>query len=491
MKTLKIFFVYSFFLANFVLCGEKVGFFHGLHSSGGTWTNSQYSMIGNLQQSWPIIPINPTRATNIGFSVQADAINLSIPSSGYIAVSHSMGAPAIRTYLKNYGTSAKVKSLVTLSGANSVAYIARSIWEPSPYGGTYVSWFLDRQTIALAGPLIAEIASWGWFTDETLDIISNLYNAALVVVPEVLAANQGMYDLGGLSNAYANIQSEGSFPKVGIIGRETDYEHEFYRIAFSFAGGSPGNGAAFQDILSDTYEATGWLLYLWGEYYDTQYFDDGSYNYDYNPFTASSYYLRAYGFWDSSTLLDLSAEDWKRINGSWTLNGDVYYSDGVLPEFTQKYYNAGDLNNIYVQGNTNHVMVTKNSNGKDAIDVAFSKIPFNNTPFIQSVFISPSPAQAPAGGSYTFTANISGGSGNFTIDWYYYYPGGGPIEKAISSDSELSGNDADPNLPPGTGGWKYKGTGVSTTFQPIAQNKLKAVVKDNITGVIVEAINQW
>ncbi|HMW35361.1 MAG TPA: alpha/beta hydrolase [bacterium] len=98
MKTINHIFI-CFLFATGLRAQENVVFLHGINSSGGMWTGS-YNMIAKLKQSFYMNATNPTRDDQTTFSVQADDVKTSLNPNinNYIAVGHSMGGLAARTY---------------------------------------------------------------------------------------------------------------------------------------------------------------------------------------------------------------------------------------------------------------------------------------------------------------------------------------------------------------------------------------------------------
>lgn len=455
---------------------EKTVFVHGINSSGGMWT-SGYNMVGKLQANgWRMTPIAPTRNDAISFWAQSSDLQSSIPSMNYVAVTHSMGAPASRTLIKRYGASSKIYKLVTLNGANQSAEIARSVYDGS------LAWFIGNQTTAIIGPWVQEFIDWGIISE--LDVI-NFMLAGITQLPlDMLVANDAMFDLSGLGGAgYGYIQSENdNVAKATIIGRELDLGYEFYRTAATYVGYYPQTGEEAQNFLMDLYWSISFFCYELADYYDS-YIWNGQINPDYDPFLADEFYYRGDAFYWSVVQLNNSSYYWRWVNGgNLYINGQMYwaYTDGVLPEYSQWNPNV-TANPIFADG-TNHALITQTHLGRDVIGAGFSAVLYDNNPLQSSFSVSIQPY--PEYGSNWWRAVVSNGSGNYQYSWYVWdptrSPGGG------------GGGGGEPYGPLiGGDGWISHGSGPYDEYIARPGYKIKVVVLDISNGAQVENILAW
>ncbi|HMY35164.1 MAG TPA: hypothetical protein PKJ64_02370 [bacterium] len=293
-------------------------------------------------------------------------------------------------------------------------------------------------------------------------------------------ASPAMNDLrpGSAGIQYLNSNNIETFNRVGIIGLDLDPAHEPYRLAFTQLANDPQLGADIQDFLYAVYAIVAYIYWEYGDWL----WDEG--------YISDAYTAWAIGdiFYASAVDIAYAGYHWKIVNGSIIYSNGDYgwtYSDGVVPDYSQDYPNANRSPRIIY--NTNHLLEGRSNRGKDAISLGLNDVGFVHMtppPAPITVSVTPQPSQAPAGGSYTFTANVANGSGNYTVKWYSYYNEGGGTGGEIAMLKEGF-------VPPGGGTWTYIGTGPTKVFQPSSKHQLRADATDNVSGQVASYTISW
>lgn len=180
----------------------------------------------------------------------------------------------------------------------------------------------------------------------------------------------------------------------------------------------------------------------------------------------SGYTLEAEYFEQAREYLQDVSPTWR---AAVTNNSSTADNDAVIRADLQ-YYPGMPLSANYRVDHINHMEQTSSNAVYEQLKAALASLNVQLPPPLPvTASIYPTSYQAPAGSSYTFRVNVSGGRPGYTYAWYWRWGG-------VAAKPPAGGV---PNVPPGEQQWTYLTNRSSVSFYPAYTKQLKVVVTDS------------